>query len=493
VTAPLVLALDQGTTNTKALLLDREGQIVASASRPVPIRYPEPAWVEQDAEALWRSVVEAAGDCLDQAGAERPAAIGISNQRESVVVWDRKTRQPVAPCIIWQCRRTAPFCAELRAQGSGTTIRERSGLAVDPLFSASKARWILEHVPDGFARAANGELAIGTVDSWLLWNLTGGRVHACDRTNASRTQLMNLRSLEWDATLCSLFSIPAPALPEIRPSSHLHGETVACDRIRSGIPIAASIGDSHAAAFGHGMFSPGSVKATYGTGSSLMTVTDRVESSSGGLSSTVAWSIGDRTRYALEGNISVTGGAVQWLGDFLRLPDGASGVAELASSVLDSGGVYLVPAFVGLGAPYWNDGARGLLTGLTRGTAAAHAARAGIEAIAYQVRDVFEAMERDVGQPLPALRADGGASRNDFLMQFQADMLGRAVVRTGSADLSAIGAAWMAGLATGVWRSLEDLSALPRCETRFEPRMDEARRAQLYDGWLRAVSRAMEK
>ncbi|MCX6632776.1 MAG: FGGY family carbohydrate kinase, partial [Candidatus Solibacter sp.] len=334
-----VLAIDQGTTNTKAVLFDREGLIVASASRPVPIRYPQPAWVEQDAGALWRSALEATTECLARAGV-RPHAIGIGNQRESVVVWDRRTGEPAGPSVTWQCRRSADFCAELRRSGAGPLVAERTGLAIDPLFSAGKARWLLGQIPNGFERAAAGELAIGTVDSWLLWKLTGGRVHACDTTNASRTQLMNLGCLEWDPDLLALFSIPEAALPRIRPSSHLYGETVGEAGIPAGVPIGALIGDSHAALCGHAIFSPGAVKATYGTGSSLMTVTPGVVRSGEGLSATVAFTAAGVTRYALEGNISVTGAAVQWLGDFLGLPGGAHEVAELAATVPDSGGVY---------------------------------------------------------------------------------------------------------------------------------------------------------
>ncbi len=486
-----VLAIDQGTTNTKALLIDQEGRIVASASRPLAIHFPQPGWVEQDARELWASVVDAADECLARADGTVPAAIGISNQRESVVAWDRRTGAPVGPCVVWQCRRTAPFCAELRRRGCEEPLRERTGLGIDPLFSASKARWLLEHTPDGFAHAASGELAVGTVDSWVLWNLTGGAAHACDLTNASRTQLLNLNRLEWDSDLLSLFGIPQAALPAVRPSSHLFGASVRIGRIPAGVPIGALVGDSHAALFGHAIFEPGTVKATYGTGSSLMTVTDGPVLSEPGLSATIAWSCGGRTRYALEGNILTTGGAVQWAGEFLRLPDPSHDAAELAAAVADSGGVYLVPAFVGLGAPHWKDDARGILTGLTRGTTAAHAARAALESIAYQVRDVLEVMERAGNRALPTLLADGGASRNGLLMQFQADILGRPVVRSASADVSAIGAAWLAGLAAGVWRSLEDLASLPRPEQRFEPRMGDAERARLYDGWLRAVRRAI--
>ena len=487
-----ILAIDQGTTSTKALLIDRRGRVVSFASRPLSIRYPQPTWVEQDARELWESVVAAASECLERVTVPL-AAIGICNQRESVVVWSRRTGEPVGPCVVWQCRRSAPLCAELRGRGLENFLRRHTGLAIDPLFSAGKARWLLDHTPGGLRRAADGELLIGTVDSWLLWNLTGGAVHACDVTNASRTQLLDICRLRWDPELLSLFSIPEAALPKVYPSSWIFGESLRHGSLPAGVPIAALAGDSHAALFGHAIFAPGAVKATYGTGSSLMTVTSQPVLSYRGLSTTVAWARADQVMYALEGNISVTGSAVQWLGEFLRLPNPADGVAELAASVDDSGGVYLVPAFVGLGAPYWNDVARGLLTGLTRGSTGAHAARATIESIAYQVRDVFEVMERDIREPLPALLADGGASRNDSLMQFQADILGRPVVRSESAHVSAIGAAWLAGLATGVWTSPKQLEAIPRPEQRFEPAMSEDRRARLYSGWLSAVRRAMER
>ncbi len=484
-----ILAIDQGTTNTKALLFDERGQIAASASRPVPVEFPLPGWVEQDAEELWRTVVDAAGDCLAQAAAGSPAAIGIANQRESVVVWERSTSRPVGPCVVWQCRRTAPFCDELRRRGAARSIAESTGLGIDPLFSASKARWLLEHTPDGFARAASGELAIGTVDSWLLWNLSGGAVHACDFTNASRTQLLNLRRLEWDREMLEWFGIPLAALPVLGPSSHVYGKTAGAGNIPAGVPIAALAGDSHAALFGHAIFRPGQVKATYGTGSSVMTLTDQPVRAAG-LSTTIAWSCGGETRYALEGNISTTGGAVQWVGELLGIDPPADGAAQLAAAVTDSGGVYLVPAFVGLGAPHWDEAARGAITGLTRGTTAAHLARAAVESIAYQVRDVIEAMER-AGCSIPWLLADGGGSRNPRLMQFQADILGRPVVRSTEADVSARGAAWLAGLAVGVWQSMEVLASLPRGEDRFEPRMEAAERERLYAGWCDAVGQAL--
>lgn len=483
-----ILAIDQGTTNTKVLLVDRAGAIAARASRPLDIQFPQPAWVEQDAQVLWRSIVEAAKECLDKTAGE-VTGIGVSNQRESVIVWDRATGAPAGPCVVWQCRRTAQYCAELQQHGLGPLIERTTGLAIDPLFSASKIRWLLDHIDDGQRRAEDGALCAGTVDSWVLWNLTCGAVHACDATNAARTQLFDLRRLAWDDELLSIFGIPAVMLPEVRPSSADFGLTAATG-LPAGLPVGSLIGDSHAALFGHATFQPGSIKATYGTGSSLMTLTEEPISSSRGLSTTIAWWRGAAARYALEGNITVTGGAVQWVGELLGLSNGAPGVAALAASVADTGGVYLTPAFAGLGAPYWDPAARGAISGLTRGSTSAHVARAALESIAYQVRDVFDAMEADAGTPLPELLADGGASQNDVLMQFQADILARPVRRNLSADLSAIGAAWLAGLALGVWASTDELEALPRRQDVFEPCMSSAERDRLYDGWQIAVARA---
>ncbi len=487
----LVLAIDQGTTNTKVLALDRSGGVKARASRSLGIRFPQPAWVEQDAEALWASVVEAVAQCLEQVGSSRVAAIGVTNQRESVVVWDRRTGRPAAPCVVWQCRRSAQFCEDLRARGLDPLLRERTGLAIDPLFSAGKMRWLLDHIPDGQRKAEDGELCVGTVDSWVLWNLSGGRVHATDASNASRTQLLDLRHLDWDEELLCIFGVPPQALPKVQPSSTIFAESLGLGSLPAGVPVASLIGDSHAALFGHAAFRPGAVKATYGTGSSLMTLTDGPVFSRHGLSTTIAWWCGPQATYALEGNILVTGGAVQWLGEFLGLGDPARAAAELALQAPDSGGVYLVPAFVGLGAPYWDASARGLITGLTRGTTAAQVARATLECIAFQVRDVFEAMREDGPAELPELMADGGASQNDFLMQLQADILGCPVLRHRSMDLSAIGAAWLAGLAVGFWTSLEEVQALPRPEDRFEPRASEAEREACYAGWREAVARAV--
>lgn len=549
--ARYILAVDQGTTNTKVLLVDARGAVVARASRPVSIAFPQPGWVEQDGDHLWQTVTAAIDDCLDSAiatgaiaattddvstpptpgtastsdragapagastiGPDVIAAIAISNQRESVLAWERATGRPAGPCVIWQCRRTAPFCETLRARGLDDRLRRATGLPIDPLFSASKMRWLLESIPDGHRRAAQGDICLGTVDSWLLWNFTGGAtghansgrggsdhagklargtasggIHACDRSNASRTQLYNLHTGTWDSSLLDLFDIPAAALPRIVPSSGIAGHSVAHGRLGAGIPIASLIGDSHAALFGHAAFTPGTVKATYGTGSSLMTLIDEPVTTRAGLSTTVAWAIGDRTTFALEGNITVTGGAVDWLAHLLGLSGGARDVAALAATVPDSGGVIVVPAFAGLGAPHWDPQARAAIHGLTLGTTPAHLARATLDSIAFQVRDVFDALHSEIAAPLPALCADGGASANDRLMQFQADVLGCPVQRTHSTDLSACGAAWLAGLAVGMWTSLDELRTLaPACD-RFEPHLDTDARARRIEGWRDAVSR----
>lgn len=406
------------------------------------------------------------------------------------MLWERRTGQPVGPCVVWQCQRSAPFCNELRARGLEPLLRERTGLTIDPMFSASKARWLLDHTEDGRRRAERGELCLGTVDSWVLWNLTGGQVHACDMTNASRTQLFDLRRLQWDDELLQIFGVPRAALPEVKPSSCIYGETAPTGRLPGGIPIASLIGDSHGALYGHAGFQPGSIKATYGTGSSLMTPTRSPVISEHGLSTTIAWAR-EQATYALEGNIYVTGAAVQWLGQFLGLDDPAQGVETLARQAKNTAGVYFVPAFVGLGAPHWNEAARGLITGLTHGATPAHLARAALEAIAYQVRDVFDLMSVESGAPLRALMADGGASRNELLMQFQADIIGRPVVRSLSSDVSALGAAYLAGLAVGLWSSESEIEKLPRPSDRFEPRLADAERAELYAGWKRAIARTV--
>jgi glycerol kinase len=485
----LILAIDQGTTNSKALLVDSAGAVVARASRPVECRFPRPAWVEQDAALLWSSVAAVVDECLAGEAAARVQAVAITNQRESVLLWDRASGRAVGPVVVWQCRRSAPFCEELRARGLEPRLRERTGLTIDALFSASKARWLLDNVEGARGSAERGELCLGTVDSWVLFNVTGGAVHACDLTNASRTQLLDLERQSWNPELLELFGIPSRVLPEIRPSSGSFGKTRAGGRLPGGIPIAAAIGDSHAALFGHAAPGAGAIKATYGTGSSLMTATPTLVRSAQGLSSTVAWARPQVT-YALEGNISVSGAAVQWVGELLGLA-GADEVGALAAQVEDSGGVYLVPAFVGLGAPHWNESARGLVAGITRGTRRAHVARAALEGIAYQVRDVFDVMTAETGSQDAVLLADGGASRSDLLMQLQADVIGRPVIRNLSADLSALGAAYLAGLAVGTWKSDAEIAGLPRQCDRIEPRLSGPAREAGYAGWRDAVLRSI--
>jgi glycerol kinase len=486
-----ILAIDQGTTNTKVLMFNDAGVVVAGASRPVTVTFPTPGWVEQDPRALWQSVHDGIEACL-AATPHTPDVIAVTNQRESVLVWERATGRPLGPCIVWQCRRTSAFCDELRRRGLQKTIEKKTGLTIDPLFSASKIRWLLDAIPNGHARARRGDLCAGTVDSWVLWNLTGGGVHACDATNASRTQLFALETGGWDDELLDAFAIPRRVLPEVRPSSGEYGRTRNAGALPDEVPIASLIGDSHAALFGHAAFEPGMVKATYGTGSSLMTMTPAPIRSAHGLSSTVAWALPQRTSYALEGNITMTGGAIDWFSQLLGGANTAATVAQLAATIGEAGGVYVVPAFAGLGAPHWDDRARGLISGLTRGSTAVHVARATLESIAYQVRDVFEAMRSDTSHTPVALLADGGASRNDTLMQFQADMLGCPVVRNGSADLSAQGAAWLAGLAAGMWPSLDALAGLPRTVDRFEPSMGTHDRDARYAGWTAAVRRARD-
>ncbi|HSN77252.1 MAG TPA: glycerol kinase GlpK [Anaerolineae bacterium] len=484
-----ILAIDEGTTNAKAVLVDQAGGVVKEASRPVSIAYPQPGWVEQDAWELWQAALAVAAQALDGVPATQLAALAITNQRESVLAWERATGQPLGPCITWQCKRSAPFCSELRQRGLTETIYRLTGLTIDPMFSAGKARWLLDTIPDGQRRAEDGAICLGTVDSWLLWHLTGGAVHACDVTNASRTQLFSLKTLAWDDDLLAMFGIPRVALPEVMLSSARYGETAALRGIPAGLPIGSLIGDSHAALYGHAGFQSGAIKATYGTGSSLMTPTAARVFSQKGLSSSIAWGY-RQARYALEGNIYVTGAAVQWLADFLGL-GGPDQVEVLAAQCRDTGGVYFVPALAGLGAPYWQDAARGLISGLTRGSTAAHMARATQESIAYQIRDVFETMQAEAGAPLQVLLVDGGATRNQALMQFQADILGVPVLRSLASDVSALGAAYLAGLTVGLWASEEELAALSRPQMRFEPAMADAQRERLYAGWQDAVDRVL--
>jgi glycerol kinase len=483
--ADLVLAIDQGTTNTKALVVDTQGHIVAQAARPMTVHYPRPGWAEQSAAHIWQSVCAAIGAALRAVDVGRIGALAISNQRESVVLWDRDTGQPLGPCIIWQCRRSAPLCDTLRQQGHEAEIAARSGLGLDPLFPAAKIAWLLDHVDGARSLAAAGRLAVGTVDSWLLWNFTAGAVHACDHSNASRTQLFNIHELAWDGALLDFFGVPDSLLPTVRPSDSRFGETApGLPDIPANLPIHAMMGDSHAALFAHALGKPGTVKATYGTGSSLMTLTDGPRISNFGLSSTIAWSRGERVYHALEGNISVSAQAAAFVAKMLGLADVAA-LSDLASTVPDNGGVTVVPALAGLGAPHWNADARGSISGLSLGSQPGHVARATLEAIALQIADVFTAMETDLGRRLERLSADGGATQNKLLMQIQADLLGRPVDPSAVAEMSALGAALMAGIAAGLWA--EDQLQANSVASSFAPGLAEDQRQSVLAQWQQAL------
>jgi len=477
-----VLAIDQGTTNTKALVVGEDGRIVASASRPMSVHYPQPGWAEQSADDIWRSVEAVAAEVLAVADGE-VVAIAISNQRETVVLWDAATGEAIGPAVIWQCRRSAERCAALRATGHADEILDRTGLAVDPLFPAAKIAWLLDEIPGARAKAAAGTLRAGTVDAWLLWRLTGGAVHATDHSNASRTQLFNTSTLRWDERLAELFDVPLSILPRVMPSDSRFGETTA-GALPAGIPIHAMIGDSHAALFGQGVRTAGTVKATYGTGSSLMTLTERRVNSRHGLSGTIAWSTGAGVVYALEGNISVSGQAAAFMAELLGLADAAA-LSALAETVSDTNGVAFVPALVGLGAPHWRDDARGIISGLSLGTKPAHLARAALEAIAFQVTDALSAMEADIGAPMAQLRADGGASRNEFLMQFQADIIGRSVVTASAPEVSALGAAALAFSGLGI-----AMPPVPAAAS-FAPAMADEVRAAHRRRWDAAIAQTL--
>jgi glycerol kinase len=486
-----VLALDQGTTSSRALLFDREGNAVAQAQREFTQHFPQPGWVEHDAREIWDSQRATLADTLRAANvrADDLAAIGITNQRETTVLWDRTTGAPVAPAIVWQDRRTAAACEQLRAAGLEAEFSARTGLLLDPYFSGTKLAWLLDHVPGTRARAERGDLAFGTVDSWLAWNLSGGREHITDATNASRTLLCNLESGDWDERLLELLRIPRACLPRIVPSCLADaGITVKLDDVE--VPLAGIAGDQHAALFGQACFSPGMAKSTYGTGCfALMNTGERPMRSRNRLLSTVAWRR-QRTCYALEGSVFMGGAVVQWLRDGLGLIERSSDIEALAASVPDTGDVYLVPAFTGLGAPQWDAGARGILLGMTRGTTRAHVARAALEAIAFQTADLIAAMESDAGRPLTELRVDGGAARNDLLLQFQADLLGVKVLRPRNTETTAFGAAALAGLAIGFWQSLEEIAATWQLEKCFEPAMDHALAAERRARWHQAVERS---
>ena len=486
-----ILAFDQGTTSSRALLFDEHGAVRSVAQREFTQIFPEPGWVEHDPEEIASSQIAVALEALAQAHAQPSdvAAIGITNQRETTIVWDRATGQPIYNAIVWQDRRTAAFCNQLKAQGHENLIQQGTGLLIDAYFSASKISWILEHVPKARELAEAGRLAFGTVDTWLIWKLTGGRVHITDASNASRTMLFNIHSGHWDQDLLDLFRIPESMLPDVRPSSEVYGEVSDVPRL-NGIPIAGIAGDQQAALFGQRCTTPGLTKNTYGTGCFMLQSTgNRAVASTHRLLTTVAWRIGNTTDYALEGSVFVGGAVVQWLRDGLGIIRTSSEVEALANSVPDNGGVYFVPAFVGLGSPHWDSSARGALFGLTRGSGRGHIARAALESIAYQVADLMDAMQTDTRTPLQELRVDGGASANDSLMQFQADILGVPVVRPTMTESTALGAAYLAGLGSGFWKEVQAISELPREERRFEPRMPRSQAQDMRARWNEAISR----
>jgi glycerol kinase len=486
-----VLSLDEGTSSARAALYDRTGTRVSLDSVPIQCHYPQLGWVEQDAQEIWSSQLAAAQSAIARAGVSDSQidSIGITNQRETVVVWDRTSGIPINPAIVWQCRRTAQRCAELAASSDASYIESKTGLVIDAYFSASKIAWILDHVPGARARAINGDLAFGNIDTWLLWKLTHGASHVTDVTNASRTMLMDLETAQWDDGLLRIFNIPRALLPEIVPSSGVVAES-APDIFGRALPIAGIAGDQQAALAGQACFRAGLAKNTYGTGCfALLHSGSRAPHSANRLLSTRAAAIDQDPAFAVEGSVFVAGAAVQWLRDQLGIIPSAAESEPIAASLAGNGGVYFVPAFTGLGAPHWQGSARGLICGMTRDTGRAHLVRAALESIAYQTRELIDAMEADAGAQLEELRVDGGASANDFLMQFQADILGRRIVRPADIETTALGAAYLAGLATGFWSGREELQSFWRADRVFEPNMPESVRRDLFEGWREAVNR----
>jgi glycerol kinase len=485
-----ILALDQGTTSSRAIVFDRAGTVVAMAAQEFRQIFPRPGWVEHDAREIWASQSGVAVQALQRAGvsASDIAAIGITNQRETTVVWDRRTGTPIANAIVWQDRRTAGACDRLRSGGHAAMIRRKTGLVVDAYFSGTKLQWLLANVPGARAKARAGHLAFGTIDAWLVWNLTGGRQHVTDPSNASRTMLFNIHKGEWDEDLLKLFGVPRSVLPDVRSSSEVYGT---CHLLGAAVPVAGMAGDQQAALFGQVCTRPGMVKNTYGTGCFMLMHTGTAPiASRNNLLTTVAWRLGGKTEYALEGSIFIAGAVVQWLRDGLGLIASAPEIEALAARAPDNGGVYFVPAFAGLGAPHWDQYARGLIVGLTRGTTQAHIARAALEGIAYQVTDVLHAMQSDAGIHLKELRVDGGACANNLLMQFQADLLGVPVVRPKVSETTALGAAYLAGLAVGYWADRAEIAKQWQTDRRFTPALKPAARKRLMAGWARALSRS---
>jgi glycerol kinase len=487
-----ILAIDEGTTGTTSLLINADGQVVAKAYQEVHPIYPQPGWVEEDPQELFQKAIAAAHDAVQKTGVDISLVkgIGITNQRETTVVWDRHTGKPVCNAIVWQCRRTAGLCEELKQKGYEETVREKTGLVIDAYFSATKIRWILDHITNGQKRAERGELLFGTVDSWIIWNLTAGKVHVTDYSNASRTMLFNIHTLQWDKELLAMLNIPAAILPEVLPSSYVYGETIT-NIFGVKIPICGIAGDQQAALFGQACYEVGNSKNTYGTGCFiLMNTYSQPVISQKGLLTTIAWGIENKVTYALEGSVFVSGAAIQWLRDELNLIPSAADSEAIAKTVPDNGGIYLVPAFVGLGAPYWDMYARGMIIGITRGTNKGHIVRATLEAIAYQVRDVVDVMSAEAKIMVPQLRVDGGGTANSLLMQFQSDILGIPIELTAIPDTTALGAGYLAGLAAGVWDNTGDIAKRRYTSRTFEPRMPPEQKESLYQDWKRAVERS---
>jgi glycerol kinase len=489
-----ILSFDQGTTSSRAIIFNRQGAIVSIAQKEFTQIYPQAGWVEHDANEIWSTQLGVATEAILKAGLtiHDIASIGITNQRETAVVWERATGKPVYNAIVWQDRRTAAYCDQLKAEGASQMIREKTGLVTDAYFSATKVKWILDNVTGAKAKAKNGELCFGTIDSWLLWKLTNGKVHATDVTNASRTLIFNIHTMQWDEDLLKLFDIPESMLPEVRSSSEVYGHTqhllTAAD-----IPVSGIAGDQQAALFGQMCIHPGMIKNTYGTGCfMLMNTGSKPVDSKNNLLTTVAWKIKDDVQYALEGSVFIAGAVVQWLRDGLKLIQNSKDVEALCLQAEDNGGVYMVPAFTGLGAPYWNQHARGMIVGLTRGSSDAHIARAAVESIAYQTMDVLKAMEADAGIGIKEVRVDGGATVNNYLMQFQADILNSKVIRPEITETTALGAAYLSGLAVGFWNDISEVEAYWKKERSFEPSMEEQQRSIMQKNWKRAVRAAEE-
>ena len=490
-----VLAFDAGTASSRAILFDHAGKIVSVAQQEFPQIYPKPGWVEHNPMDIWNSQLNVAKQALSQASAspDEVAAIGITNQRETTIVWEKATGKPIMNGIVWQDRRTAGICDDMKARGLTDYVRQNTGLVVDAYFSGTKIKWMLDTIPGAREKAENGELLFGTVDTWLIWNLTGGQVHVTDYSNASRTMLFNIKQADWDERMLEELTIPRAMLPRLRPSSDIYG--MSDDKILFGyqVPVASSARDQPCAFFAPACFKAGMVKATYGTGGSLLMNTgDTPIPSERGLLTTVGWGVNDRVEYALEGLLFIVGASVQWLRDEIKLVHSAEDTEYYASKVKDTNGVYFVPAFVGLSAPYWDQYARGAILGLTRGANRNHIIRACLESIAYQIRDVIECMEKDSGIRNTELKVDGGACKNNFLMQFQADLLGVPVLRPKIVETTARGAAFLAGLATGFWRDQDELVDTFELDRRFEPAIDQAQRDELYAGWQKAVERTMD-